>query len=192
MMTSLPTRDLGNRSDADAAIAYAYPAEYLRRLHEQTAGARDAPIPLAAYDALRHQRLLITGDAGSGKTTFLRHLAFLFVRGIEDTRIDSVPFPILVSLPELGSGDDSPRRLIDFLHARNLELGWGFRDDYLAHKLSRGLAVLLLDDLGQAPSAARLIEKAVCEFPYSRLVVTSRPDGPSLPDFKLMKLPVRT
>jgi hypothetical protein len=134
--------------------------------------------------------VLITGGAGSGKSTFLRNVAFLLGCGIADTRIDSVPFPILIRLPELDAEDDSPRRIGDFLDVRNRELGWRVADGYFRDRLAAGGAVLLLDDLDQAPTTARLIGNAAAEFRRCRFVVASRP-GVRVPrGFEIASLPV--
>ncbi len=142
---------------------------YLRRLRDRTAAAGEARIPFEAYEALRHQRVLIVGDAGTGKTTFLRHVAFLFACGIEDTRTPSLPFPILLSGKEL-AGLDSPAQLID----RLIECS-GLPEEFLREEVLEGLCVLLVDGLEDAPGAARLIEKAARSFRYSRWIVATRP-----------------
>ncbi len=146
-----------------------YLAGYLSRLRDLTAADGDARIPLAAYEALRQERVVIAGGAGAGKTTFLRHIAFLFACGIEDTRTTSLPFPILLSAKDL-AGLDSPAQLIDWLAATS-----GLPLDFLRDKLMEGFCVLLLDGLEEAPEAARLIEKAALSFRYSRWIVATRP-----------------
>ncbi len=160
---------------------------YLRQLRDETAARSAAGEALELEHVLDHRLLLIVGAPHTGKTAFLHHLAFLLICGIEDTRIDSVPFPILIRLPDLGGGNDSPRHIVEFLNARNRERGWNLPDDYMERKLFCGLAVLLLDDLDLAPGAQRLVENAAEEFRYSRFVVTARA-GPALRGFHSVRI----
>jgi hypothetical protein len=196
------------------------PSAYLRYLREQTAWIdirglqvgtgkayrfpiEDLYIPLttlthtASIDlehALEHKRLGIVGDPGAGKTTFLRHLAYLWCCGIADTRTDSLPFPIFIRVadlighiehyagaPQRPAAKESPAWIADFLNARNEELNWGLRSDFFREKLAGGSCVLLLDGLDEAPrreereSVARLFEQATDAFRECQFVVTTRP-----------------
>jgi predicted NACHT family NTPase len=182
------------------------PAAYLRYLREQT-GWLDTPglgrapieeryIPLTGRGpsgelaelehALEHRLLAIVGGPGSGKTTFLRHIAFLWCCGLEDTRTDSLPLPVFIRIPELMEHvralGESPGPLADFLCARNRELEWGLSDDFIGEKLRDGCSVVLLDGLNEAApaereTASRLIQNAARAFRQCRLVVATRPDA---------------
>ena len=152
------------------------PSRYLAWLRDATAGAADVrPAGIEALEeALIHQRLLIVGGAGCGKTTFLRQVVFLWCCGLQDARTYSLLFPIFVQLSELGA-EGGKDWLIDFLGVRNRELNWGLHADFFREKL--GAAFVLLDGLNDAPAAARPIEDIAAANPHSRFVVTTRPMG---------------
>jgi predicted NACHT family NTPase len=184
----------------------AVPAAYLRYLRQQT-GWLDTPefgrapieeryIPLTGHGpsgelaelehALAHRLLAIVGGPGSGKTTFLRHIAFLWCCGLEDTRTDSLPLPVFIRIPELmehvRAEGESPHPLADFLCARNRDFEWGLSDHFIREKLRAGCSVVLLDGLNEAAPAerepaARLIRNAARAFRQCRFVVATRPEA---------------
>jgi energy-coupling factor transporter ATP-binding protein EcfA2 len=149
---------------------------------------------MALEDALTRRRLVIVGDPGAGKTTFLRHIAYLWTSALLDAHADGLLFPIFIRISELvehilhfrkkahrPAAQDSPAWLIDFLNARNDELNWGLHTDFFREKLSSGNVVLLLDGLDESPgkierdSVARLLENATHAYRECRFVVTTRP-----------------
>lgn len=151
--------------------------------------------------ALREPRLVIVGDPGAGKTTFLRRVAQLACRAeiqgdageVKPLGFPEQLFPILVRLWELqqhiaacrGKNQgpavtDDPLWLPHLLASQWGEGDSNLEEDFWTGKL-RGGALLLLDGLDEAPSdrdrmaLRRLIEKAVSRWPETRVVVTSRP-----------------
>jgi predicted NACHT family NTPase len=204
---------------APALRGHFNPGAYLRYLREQTAWIdirglqvgtgrayrfpiEELYIPLTTYvgrevesqsvdleEALEYSRLVVVGDPGSGKTTFLRHLAYLWCCGLEAARTESPPFPILIRIGELidhirhyrgqahrPSLPDSPEWLIDFLNSQGMELNWELAADFFREKLVDGSCVLLLDGLDEAPGKAdresivRLFENATGAYRKSRFV----------------------
>lgn len=157
-------------------------------------------------EALQHRRLVVTGDPGSGKTTFLRRLAFALSQSAGNTPQIRAGFPILIRLFELADhmqrssrrSKESPAWFAEFLGQRSEELRWNLDAAFFEQKLRDGTAVLLLDGLDEMPdrmtrdAMARLIDRATLTYPDCRFVVTTRPGayiGDSvLTDFEEMRL----
>jgi hypothetical protein len=171
--------------------AYRFPIEdlYFPLTTAAGPGVRE-PVPIE--DAIKHPRLVITGDPGAGKTTFLRHIAF----GMCDDlmRGGTGRFPILISIAELAehvrayrrrsegpTGAASPGWLPHWLAARSAEFAWGLDAQFFERKLKDGEAALLLDGLDEAPlrtereSMARLLENATRAYEKCTFLVTTRP-----------------
>jgi hypothetical protein len=151
------------------------PSRYLEWLRALTAPTD--PLPAAVVpldDSLIHPRLLIVGEAGCGKTAYLRQLAYLWCRGLQDTHTYTLLFPIFVSMSE-AAAETGDGWLIDLLHDQSREHNWGLDPEFFRHKL--GAAFVLLDGLHDAPWAARPIERMAVANPLSRFVVSTRPIG---------------
>ena len=143
--------------------------------------------PVRLEDALKHPRLVITGDPGAGKTTFLRHIAFLMCA-------DLTHFPILIRIAELAEHvracrdqhkgptvAAAPGWLPHWLAARSAQFDWGLDAAFFERKLKSGEAAVLLDGLDEAPNRsereamARLLENATRAYEKCSFVVTTRP-----------------
>ena len=135
-------------------------------------------------DALEKRRLVIVGDPGSGKTTFLRRIAYALagnaVQGTESSGTSGIlrkflsifdparaTFPILVRIAELDEHIERCRAqgaeidvddhawLAHFLETQSTALGWGLNRAFFEARLFGGEAVVLLDGLDEAPNVAR-------------------------------------
>ncbi len=157
-----------------------------------------AEVPLQA--ALAERRLVIIGDPGAGKTTFLRRIAAALCL----TELGTVPqaaqsrlgigdrtFPIVLRcavladhiakhLKNVGTPSDpaSPVWLAHCLAAENVT---GLDQAFFQRQLEDGRCTVMLDGLDEAPDPVRranlskLAENASQTFANCRFVVTSRP-----------------
>ncbi len=133
-------------------------------------------------EALAAKHVVIQGDAGSGKTTFLRQHARRLMAGGE--------FPILIKIAEFDQHWDqcwdrkqgptvktSPHWVRHYLASR----GWDLSEEYFEAKLRDSHTVLLLDGLDEAANdqrraaMAKLFHQAAVDYPACRMVVTTRP-----------------
>ena len=159
---------------------------------------------LPLHEALRHQRLVVVGDPGAGKTTFLRRVAHALCQtelgvtpdaALARVGISERTFPILVRLSELDEHisrcqnepaaptREAPAWLPHYLAKAGRDNGWGLDDAFFRRQLEGGCCTVLLDGLDEAADRiarqrlSRLIENAARTYRGCRVVVTSRPAG---------------
>ncbi len=162
-----------------------------------------SPRKLPLHDALQHDRLVIVGDPGAGKTTFLRRVAHTLC----ETELGDSPdaarsrlgltdrtFPIYVRLNDLAqylarrdqdpaapAGDDSPAWFTHYLGAVAEANGCELDEPFFRQQMEAGRCTVLLDGLDEAPDRpvrqrlSRLLESLARTYSGCRLVVTSRP-----------------
>ena len=156
--------------------------------------------PLSVLEAvITNRRLILLGDPGGGKTTFVKHLAYCLVgSALEPDRhwlvylpnwpqAEARILPVLVVLRDFAHflADPLPKRaepsqLWDFivaqLKARNLD----FVIEPISQVLETGQAIILLDGLDEIPALSRrvFVRDAVSAFmmryPHNRYLVTCR------------------
>jgi formylglycine-generating enzyme required for sulfatase activity len=174
---------------------------------------RERPRILSALEASRiNRRLVILGEPGSGKSTFVNHLTLGLAAGDAGAcRLDALSqwpederrmIPIHVVLRDfalwIGSGEQKPEAgvlwgfIVNRLKAWNLEAAEG----PLADALDRGKAILLLDGLDEIPvkekrgfvrdAAAAFVER----YESIRCIVTCRKLSYQDPAWKLSDFPV--
>jgi hypothetical protein len=143
-------------------------------------------------EALTAKRLVITGDPGSGKTTFLRRIAQECCSPSGDLKLPDSAFPVFIRIGELEEHitscierkqlgapaiSEDPEWILHFLECRK----WDLDGDYFDAKLHEEQTMVLLDGLDEAPDRrirermARLFENATQRYPECRFVVTTRP-----------------
>jgi predicted nucleotidyltransferase/transcriptional regulator with XRE-family HTH domain len=132
---------------------------------------------------LDHDRVIVLGSPGGGKTTLLRFLAY----SSATTAAEQAETPIYVRLPELCRGQklDEDFDLVNFLAVRSGERGCPDMEVLLRQELadeSRRCLVLLdgLDEVcnqEQREWLIRGVQAFVEQYPRNRYAITSRPVG---------------
>jgi formylglycine-generating enzyme required for sulfatase activity len=159
--------------------------------------------PLSALEAtVDNRRLVLLGDPGGGKTTFVRHLAHCLAVSRRDASQSPVEgpghlhgwppdeaetLPILVILRDLARGlpdplpwPAEPHHLWAFITARLGAQNLAFAAEPLHQALEDGRALVLLDGLDEVPSVAQraFVRDAVVSvtrrYPDNRYLVTCR------------------
>lgn len=160
--------------------------------------------PIELHSALKQDRLVILGDPGAGKTTFLRRIAYALCNSklgldaattAETLGLDKESFPVLIRMSELAEHIEgcskrvqaelhkktSPAWLADFLAKTSKEQGTGLDRDYFEQVIEDGPATVLLDGLDEVTTReqreciAELVSEAARCFKSCRFVVTNRP-----------------
>jgi hypothetical protein len=129
-----------------------------------------------AYQTIQNQkRLVVLGDPGSGKTMFLRHVAFTYARqGLDD--FDGQPIPVYLELNRVESaGGDLLAALTKTLENHNFPGAEGF----LKSALENHALLILLDGLDEVNAAARpVLVKQIQDLDQkhaeNRIIVTCR------------------
>ena len=132
---------------------------------------------------LDHDRVIVLGNPGGGKTTLLRFLAY----SLAATSAEQAETPIYVRLPDLCRGQklDEHFDLVNFLAVRSGERGCPDMEVLLRQELAsenRRCLVLLdgLDEVGnqeQREWLIRSVQAFVEQYPRNRYAITSRPMG---------------
>ncbi|MFJ6937331.1 NACHT domain-containing protein [Streptomyces sp. NPDC101132] len=140
--------------------------------------------PLPADQALAdRERVLLRGEAGSGKTTLIQWLAVSAARPVPDERMmyvrDRIPFVLPLRTLARHTSLPSPRRFLASVGAPMAgEQPAGWEDRVLSQR--RGL--VLVDGIDEIPEADRVrahewLADLVGQYPGNRWLVTSRPSA---------------
>ena len=169
-------------------------------LHTGREGKQRDPEPFSALEkVIEKEKLVLTGDPGGGKSTFVNHLAYCLaahqlnpesgwleqLNGWPKEMAMLLPVVVILrdfaatlpaSLPDAATPNDLWAFILNQLEKQNL----GFAAEPLRELLENGRILLLLDGLDEVPTtAARLfVRDAVVAFlaryPQNRCLVTCR------------------
>ncbi len=164
----------------------------------------DAPEETEAYDSgaidiqtalMRYEKLVIVGDPGSGKSTFLKYIALMIARsilqgnsGIAREKLsleEPLPIPVFLScwdLVDFLKQRDKVRlsSLLEFVADRLTASDFSITTEDVGRLLTSGRCCLLFDGLDEVPTDAgraavsRMLEDCVDRYADNRFVVTSR------------------
>ena len=162
-----------------------------------TPGERETR-PLGALEAvLANRSMVLTGEPGGGKTTFVHHLAHCLAAHLAEPQrkwlehlpgwTDKATLPVVVLLRDFARGlpDPLPPRaepshLWRFIAQRLASQKLAFASKPIEQALERGYALVLLDGLDEVPTVAQraFVRDAVAalagRYPNSRYLVTCR------------------
>lgn len=156
----------------------------------------DEAAAVLVTEAVRNStHLLMLGDPGCGKTTFLRYLALVNATALIEPeagtavrrQLGEVRFPIILRIGDFARSERRAEGIGAFLveHVKAQECRTPGLDDLLHGKLEAGNCLVLLDGLDEVASAQdrRAVVEAIANFvtthsrPGNRFVVTSRIAG---------------
>lgn len=127
--------------------------------------------------------VLLTGEAGAGKTSILTQLALRHAHALAAGSPNAlVPVFFSASTAQAAGAVPSLARVLDYLDLTSPLTAQAPRD-FFAVAVASGRALVLIDDLDALPPAA--VETVISEFANARIVAAARAPMPSLYDFPL-------
>ncbi|MFD5526828.1 NACHT domain-containing protein [Streptomyces virginiae] len=148
-----------------------------RAAHAAAPDPGASPYALSTDEALtRHRRVLLRGEAGSGKTTLIQWLA------VSATRADDGHIPFVLPLRTLTRHGERLPDPSTFLAATGSPLAGEAPEGWEGRVLRDGRALLLIDGVDEMPAAERdrardWLADLITAYPGNRWLVTSRPSA---------------
>ncbi len=186
--------------DTTARVALT-PEEKKKREREADAGLRGEgdSRPLGALEALiANRQMVLLGDPGGGKSTFVNHLALCLAMNALEPKarwLEHLPnwpgadgeiLPVVVILRDFARGlpeslpRATPNHLWNFIVDRLKDQNLSFAAEPIEQALEKGRALILLDGLDEVPTVKQriFVRDAVTEFirryPKNRFLITCR------------------
>jgi len=162
------------------------------------ANASDERKPIDIKEALgAYKRLVVVGDPGSGKSTFLKFISLIIARAILEKNTElvfeklglggSLPLPVFISCWDLSDfllniedAHLSPNVLLEFIFKNLAASEYQTSQGNLEALLNKGKLCLLIDGLDEVATeharvrVSKLIQEFVNRYGKNRYVVTSR------------------
>jgi lipopolysaccharide/colanic/teichoic acid biosynthesis glycosyltransferase/energy-coupling factor transporter ATP-binding protein EcfA2 len=149
----------------------------------------------------KHESFVIVGRPGSGKSSLLNHLAFLFSNDLteEVLGLKEVRLPFLINLRNISSLDVSlPKLICDYYRAKNCLI----TEDFVSAQLEHSRCVIFLDGLDEVTASAMRkavsswLLNAVANHQGNRFIISCRDVDwvslkiPNLEEYRISELPL--
>jgi hypothetical protein len=135
-------------------------------------------IPLSGVLSKKDHLFLILGEAGSGKSTSLRRLAFITAnRGISATNEQEIEIPIILRAVDISKAD---QKLIDICISETIKLSPSGKPCFKTEDLNAGKVLIFVDALDEISADAdrkdvlNRIKQFYQQYPLCRIILTSR------------------